>query len=221
MLRVLDDRLRLLVDEGRDDRQQTLRSTIAWSYELLTADEAQFFERLSVFAGPFPLVAAETVAGDALSRDALELLLALGRQSLVAPSGDERFRLLDTIRAFAEERLARRPTDERAARRRHAAWYTHVLADATPDSRAVHLEGWRGHVRDALPDLRRALDWCFSQGEDELGARLLSLLWWFWPREPTLSRAVTSPPPCRSAGQPLSCTRSWATAGHARRRCSA
>jgi predicted ATPase/DNA-binding SARP family transcriptional activator len=190
MLRVLDDRLRLLVDEGREDRQQTLRSTIAWSYELLTDDEARFFERLSVFAGPFPLAAAEAVAGEGLSRDALELVLALSRQSLVAASADDRFRLLDTIRAFAEERLAERPADERAARRRHAAWYTEVLTDANPHSRAVHLEGWRGHLRDALPDLRRALDWCFSEGEDELGARLLSSLWWFWPREGVLEEAA-------------------------------
>ncbi len=190
MLRVLDDRLRLLVDEGRDDRQQTLRSTIAWSYELLTDDEARCFERLSVFAGPFPLAAAEAVAGEDLGRDALELLLGLTRQSLVAPSADDRFRLLDTIRAFAGERLARRPADERAARRRHAEWYTGVLSDTTPHSRAVHLEGWRGHLRDALPVLRRALDWCFSEGEDELGARLLSSLWWFWPREGVLEEAA-------------------------------
>jgi predicted ATPase/DNA-binding SARP family transcriptional activator len=191
MVRVLDDRLRLLVDEGRDDRQQTLRSTIAWSHELLTDDEARFFERLSVFAGPFPLAAAEAVAGEGLGRDGLELLLALSRQSLVASSSDDRFRLLDTIRAFARERLAHRPEDERATRRRHAAWFTDVLTDANPHSRAVHLEGWRGHLRDALPDLRRALDWCFAEGEDELGARLLSSLWWFWPREGVLEEAAT------------------------------
>ena len=191
MLHMLDDRLRLLVDEGRDERQQTLRSTIAWSYELLSGDEARFFERLSVLAGPFPFAAAEAVAGEGLSRDALELLLALSRQSLVVPSGEDRFRLLDTVRAFASERLARRPADERATRRRHAAWYADVLADATPHSRAVHLEGWRGHLRDALPDLRRALDWCFSEGEDELGVRLLSSLWWFWPREGVFDEAAT------------------------------
>jgi predicted ATPase/DNA-binding SARP family transcriptional activator len=192
MLRVLDDRLRLLVDEGRDDRQQTLRSTIGWSYELLSDDEARFFERLSVFAGPFPLPAAEAVASDGLRRDGLELLLALGRQSLVTSSAGDRFRLLDTIRAFAAERLAQRPDDERAARRRHAAWYTDVLTHANPHSRAaVHLEGWRGHLRDVLPDLRRALDWCFSEGEDELGARLLSSLWWFWPREGVLEEAAS------------------------------
>jgi predicted ATPase/DNA-binding SARP family transcriptional activator len=191
MLRVLDDRLRLLVDEGRDARQQTLRSTIAWSFELLNDDEARFFERLSVFAGPFPLAAAEAVAGDGLRRDGLELLLALSRQSLVAPSAGDRFRLLDTIRAFGEERLAQRPADERSTRRRHAAWYTDVLTDANPHSRAVHLEGWRGHLRDALPDLRRALGWCFSEGEDELGARLLSSLWWFWPREGVLEEAAS------------------------------
>ena len=73
MVRVLDDRLRLLVDDTRGDRQHALPSTIAWSYDLLRPEEAIFFERLAVFAGPFFLEGAIAVAGNGLQPDGLEL----------------------------------------------------------------------------------------------------------------------------------------------------
>jgi predicted ATPase/DNA-binding SARP family transcriptional activator len=191
MVRVLDDRLRLLVDETKDERQHTLRATIAWSHELLSEDEAAFFARLSVFAGAFPMQAAEAVAGTGLQRDGLELLLALAQQSLVVAAGGDRFRLLDTVRAFAAERLADRGDDEAQTRRRHAHWYADVLSEtASPGRRRTQLEAWRGDLRDALPDLRRALEWCFTGGDDELGARLLSVLWWLWPREGVFEEAA-------------------------------
>ncbi|SFU06946.1 Predicted ATPase [Geodermatophilus amargosae] len=190
MVRVLDDRLRLLVDETRDNRQHTLRATIAWSYELLSSDEAAFFDRLSVFAGPFALEAAAAVAGDGLPPDGLELLLGLAQQSLVATDGTDRFRLLDTIRAYAGERLARNEEDVAAARRRHAAWYAELLGGGTSPQGRLQVEGWRGQLRDAVADLRSALDWCFTFGEEELGARLLASLWWLWPREGVLDEAA-------------------------------
>ncbi len=190
MVRVLDDRLRLLVDETRDDRQHTLRSAIAWSYELLSTDEAAFFDRLSVFTGPFPLDAAAAVAGEGLRHDGLELLLALAQQSLIASDGRDRFRLLDTIRAFASEQLAHDDAELVATRRRHAAWYAELLGGGQSPQRAVRVEGWRGQLRDALPDLRSALEWCFTSGEEELGARLLAALWWLWPREGVFDEAA-------------------------------
>jgi predicted ATPase/DNA-binding SARP family transcriptional activator len=189
MVRVLNDRLRLLVDDTRGDRQHALRSTIAWSYDLLHPDEAIFFERLAVFAGSFPLEGAVAVAGEGLQRDGLELLLALTRQSLVAVEAGARYRLLDTIRAFAMERLETRGHELPAAQRRHAIWYADLLADAAPTSGDHRIEGWRGEVRGALPDLRRALEWCFASSEEELGARLLAELWWLWPREGVFEEA--------------------------------
>jgi predicted ATPase/DNA-binding SARP family transcriptional activator len=183
MVRVLDDRLRLLVDDTRGDRQHALRSTIAWSHDLLRSEEAVFFERLAVFAGPFPLEGAIAVAGDGLQRDGLELLLALTRHSLVAVEGGSRYRLLDTIRAFAVERLEARGGEKVAAQQRHASWYANLLADGAPAGSGNGVEGWRGELRGVLPDLRRALEWCFASSEEELGARLLAELWWLWPRE--------------------------------------
>jgi tetratricopeptide (TPR) repeat protein len=123
------------------------------------------------------------VAGDGLKRDGLELLLALVRQSLVAVQGDGRYRLLDTIRAFAWERLTTDSEEMTAAQRRHAAWYADVLNDVAPAGSGHAVEGWRGELRGSMVDLRRAVTWCFSSGEDDLGARLLASLWWLWPRE--------------------------------------
>ncbi len=191
MVRVLDDRLRLLVDETKDERQHTLRATIGWSYELLSEDEAAFFARLSVFAGAFPIQAAEAVAGAGLRRDGLELLLAVAQQSLVVVAGGDRFRLLDTVRAFAAERLPERGQDEAETRRRHAGWYADVLSETGPPGRRrTRVEAWRGDLRDVLPDLRRALEWCFTYGDDDLGTRLLSSLWWLWPREGVFEEAA-------------------------------
>lgn len=190
MVGVLDDRLRLLVDDAREGRQHTLRSTIAWSYEVLSDDERTFFDRLAAFAGPFGLEEAVAVAGDGLRRDGVELLLALAQQSLVAGDGAGRFRLLDTVRAFAAERLAADEGELRATRRRHAAWYVELLGAGAPGRPGGRLEGWRGGVRDALPELRVALDWCFGSGDEELGARLLGALWWLWPREGVVDEAA-------------------------------
>jgi DNA-binding SARP family transcriptional activator len=168
MVRVLDDRLRLLVDDTRGDRQHALRSTIAWSYDLLRPDEAVFFERLAVFAGPFPLEGAIAVAGDGLQRDGLELLLALTRHSLVAVDGGIRYRLLDTIRAFAVERLETREHEKAAAQRRHASWYADLLAEAAPPAAttasragggncAVRCRICGGPWSGASPRMRRSL----------------------------------------------------------------
>ena len=190
MLRVLEDRLRLLVDDVRDDRQHTLRSTITWSYDLLSAEQATFFERLSCFAGPFPLEGAVAVAREGLQHDGLELLLALTRQSLVAVERDGRYRLLDTIRAFAWERLGEHDGARAAAQRRHAGWYADLLDEAAPVGASGVVKGWRGELRGVMPDMFRALDWCFASGEDELGVRLLASLWWLWPREGVFEEAA-------------------------------
>jgi predicted ATPase/DNA-binding SARP family transcriptional activator len=202
MVRVLDDRLRLLVDETKDERQHTLRATIAWSHELLSEDEAAFFARLSVFAGAFPMEAAEAVAGAGLGRDGLELLLALAQQSLVVAAGGDRFRLLDTVRAFAAERLAARGPDEAQTRRRHVVWYVEVLGVSAPGERRPRVKGWLGDLRDVLPDARRALEWCFTGGDDELGARLLSELSWLWPREGVFEEAAAWFPKAKALVEP-------------------
>jgi predicted ATPase len=124
----LSQRLDLLKG-GRDadPRQQTLRATIEWSYDLLSDDERQFFRRLSVFAGSCSLEAAEAVTGADV--DALQSLV---EKSLLRFS-NERYSLLETIREFAGERLD--PLEADALQRRHRA---HVVALAEASADRLH-----------------------------------------------------------------------------------
>ncbi len=139
LLERLDDRFRLLRGGGRGglERHQTLRATVAWSYQLLSAETQLLFDRLSVFSGTFDLAAAEAIcAGDGVDEyDIVDLVADLVDKSMVitARSGNStRYRLLETLRQYGEERL-----DDRAdtAHRRdlHKAHYTGVarqLGDA-------------------------------------------------------------------------------------------
>jgi predicted ATPase len=125
MLPRLDKSLSLLTSQRRDlpARQQTLRAALSWSYDLLRPDEQHFLRRLGVFTGGFTEeAAAEITAG--VGVDALDGLTSLGDKSLLARSeheGRTRFRLLETVREFALERLAE-AGEEREARTRHARW---------------------------------------------------------------------------------------------------
>src|SRR5205823_9977752 len=105
----IDDRFRLLTSGAPSGapRQQSLRASVEWSYDLLSQDEQTLLRRLSVFAGAFTLDGAEQVAsgGDIDALDVLDLLGRLVDRSLVAVE-DDRFRLLETIRSFAAGRLA-------------------------------------------------------------------------------------------------------------------
>jgi predicted ATPase/class 3 adenylate cyclase len=112
LLERLDDRFRLLRGGGRGglERHQTLRATVAWSYQLLAADAQLLFDRLSVFAGTFDLAAAEVIcAGDDLDTyDIVDLLGDLVDKSMVIASRTDRgtrYRLLETLRQYGEERL--------------------------------------------------------------------------------------------------------------------
>ncbi len=134
LLARLDNRFRLLRGGGRGgvERHQTLRASVAWSHQLLSEAERTVFDRLSVFAGSFDASAAETVAGDA-SVDALDVLNALDalvdKSMVLVDRGDGaiRYRLLETLRQFGEERLIDR--GETTLRRdRHLAHYLGVAA---------------------------------------------------------------------------------------------
>ena len=123
LLERLDQRLPVLTGGGRDvpDRQRTLRDTIAWSYELLDLTEQRLFARLAVFVGGFTLDGAEQVC------DAdLDTLTSLVEKSLVR-QGEDRFRMLETIREFALER-SRRAGSAKQIRRRHFEFFLALAA---------------------------------------------------------------------------------------------
>jgi predicted ATPase len=200
---LLEDRLRLLGDgDGRPGRHAGLRAAIDWSHGLLSADEARFLERLSVFAGTFPLEAGVEVAGAGLGTDGLRLLLGLVRHSLVAVTDDDHFRLLDTIRAYAADRLAADPDDALAAADRHARWYAGFAEDADRHIRGADQRGWLAELRTARADLRAALRHCLhgARPRTALGARLVCSLSWWWSYEGSFAEARTWIAEARAAG---------------------
>ena len=158
-------------------RQQTLRATIDWSHDLLTDEERVLHRRLAVFAGGFTLEAAEAVcAGGAIARRrVVELLARLVEKSLVVAEG-ERFRLLDTVRQYAAERL------EAAAERdtvglRHLEWCLALAEEHDPLSagprRSLHV------LEREHDNLRAGLAWALRR-EPQAALRLATRLWRYW-----------------------------------------
>ena len=133
----LDDRFRFLRSWGRlaDPRHQTLRTTIDWSYDLLPMDEQELLDQLSVFAGGFSLAAVAAICVDGDEARALELVHQLVASSLVVAQDLEkatRYRLLETIREYAAERLAEGGAADEV-RRRHVEHFLDVARQAGPD----------------------------------------------------------------------------------------
>jgi predicted ATPase/DNA-binding SARP family transcriptional activator len=185
----LQDRFGLLVDGGTDvaERQQTLRAAIDWSFELLSAPQRTFFARLGAFAGPFSLDAALIVAGQDFDAP-LELLASLVKQSMVARTGHDRYRLLDTLRAYALEILADLDADE--TRDRHADVYVELAEQGEVEIRGANQLEWLDHLRSDINNLRAALEWCLLTGDTTRAARLAGALAWFWTLNGMLSEAI-------------------------------
>ena len=150
-----------------DPRQQTLRATIDWSYELLDDAECCLFARLAVFAGGCTLEAAEEVAGAEL--DTLEALVC---KSLVRHAG-ERFWMLETVREYALERLAENP-DAAALRDRHADWFLALAEQAASRLESADQALWLDRIEQEYPNVREAL-----RG-DVRAARFIAALRYFW-----------------------------------------
>ena len=168
----LDDRFDLLTKGRRTalPRQQTLRATLDWSYGLLPADGRAVLDRLSLFAGAFPMEAARAVAADQdLGRHAvLDIVTALARKSLLSvdASGPATlYRLLDTTRAYARETLAARP-DAGDAARRHAEYCCAELADTDSAWEGRARREWLAEKSRLVDDVRAALAWAFSPAGD-------------------------------------------------------
>jgi predicted ATPase/class 3 adenylate cyclase len=177
LLERLSQRLDLLRGErDADPRQQTLRATIEWSYDLLADDERSLLARLSVFAGGSTYDAAEQVVG--AGPDALQSLL---EKSLLrrrdAPLG-ARYWMLETIREFAVERLEASGEAEEI-RRRHAAHFLALAEEAEPQL-AGDPEESLDEIEPEHDNLRAALDFLVDAGETQLVLRLAGALSQFW-----------------------------------------
>jgi predicted ATPase/class 3 adenylate cyclase len=173
MLKRLDDRLKLLTSGARDlpARQQTLRNTLTWSFDLLQEQEQRLFTRLGVFAGGFTLEAAEAVC------DAdLDTLASLVHKSLVRRD-DERFDMLESIREYARERLAS-GSDWDVARGCHATYFEE-LAERTYSERFRREKEGLDELEREHDNLRAALDW-LKKTDARRYLQLAGGLGWFW-----------------------------------------
>jgi predicted ATPase/DNA-binding SARP family transcriptional activator len=178
----LDDALGVLGRGSRAalTRQQTLQATLAWSHDLLTEDERALFRRLAVFAGSMSLEAVEHVGGDD-GLDVVDLLSRLVDKSLVQADhaeGTASYRLLETIRQFADQRL--REAGERAARvRAHRHWYVAFAAAHDPE-RAVGVVNDTPQALDVEHDNLRAALASGLADDPEEALQLAASLWRFW-----------------------------------------
>ncbi|HSK83838.1 MAG TPA: tetratricopeptide repeat protein [Rubrobacter sp.] len=197
LLERLDRRLQLLGGGARDlpERQQSLRDTVTWSYDLLGADEQALFRRLAVFAGGCSLEAVEAVCGSEDDKRGessvfLETLASLVDNSLLVSRSESsmcqevdeqpHFTMLETIREYALERLTSSGEVEEA-QRKHAQHYVELAETATPDAptqwgRASHF----ARLESEHDNLQAALGWALQNLEAEMGARLALAVWWFW-----------------------------------------
>jgi predicted ATPase len=191
LLARLDDRLGLLTDGARDlpERQRTLRSTLDWSFDLLSPPEQALLARLGVFAGTFDLRAVEAVSGDSASSPSdpgqavqvIDTLTALVDSSLVrqeARSGEPRFRLLETIRDYALQCL-REGADWAKAHDMHAAYFFALAKPAAAEVQGRGQLGWLDRLEAEHDNLRAAMSW-LADGDIESAVRLFWATWRFW-----------------------------------------
>jgi predicted ATPase/DNA-binding CsgD family transcriptional regulator len=187
----LEGSLELLTrgDRTATPRQRTIRGTLDWSHELLYERERKVFRRLSVFAGGWTLEASEVVVSDESvgESEVLELLSELVEKSLAiaeltAESGGVRYRLLDSIRQYAQEKLEQSGEAEDVMQA-HAEYFLALAEEAEPELIGPREAEWFELLEEELDNFRAALSWASEHGEAELGLRLAGSLMSFWLTE--------------------------------------
>ncbi len=199
----LDDRFRLLTQGSRTalNRQQTLQAAIDWSYDLLSAPERVLFQRLTVFAGGWTVEAAESVTSDEVPNDRtvslsssqiLDLLARLVDKSLILVAqhdGESHFRMLETIREYARQRLGE-SGEAPVVMAQHCAWCIAFLEQANPRFWGSDHMRWVRRLEDERDNMRAALAWC-AEHDPQSGLRLAILLEQFWVLRGYFREALT------------------------------
>lgn len=186
----LDDCFAVLTRNRRTalPRHQTLRAVHDWSYELLAADEQRVLQRLSLFRATFTLDSARTVAADPAGagiggETVQDCVFNLAAKSLLSAEteGDTvLYRLLDTTRAYAAQKLAA-GDDQAALQRRHALHCCELAGAAEKDWDELPPPAWQARYRRRISDVRAALDWAFGpDGDAVIGARLMAASTLVW-----------------------------------------
>ncbi len=200
----LDTALRSPGSRDLPERQRTLRATLDWSHDLLTADEQRLLRRLAVFAGGFALDAAQRVAGD--DGDVLPALAGLVEQSLVVADGD-RYRLLEPVRQYAADRLAAAGEADAVADRA-ADWFRELAARAGAGLRTADQAAWLDVLESEHGNLTAALRRLTDTGRHGAAAVLGVDTWLYWALRGNASEALRRlapvdagrlPPPERAA----------------------
>src|SRR5215469_8031984 len=193
LLARLDDRMGLLTGGARDlpERQQTLRNTLDWSFGLLSATEQALLARLGVFADSFALPAVEAISSDTRDPAAagpdqaaqvMDTLESLVDNSLVRAEtrrGQPRFRLLETIREYALDRL-RDSGDWTGAHDRHAGYFLALAEPADDELQDPGQLVWLNRLEAEHDNLTAALSWCPDQGHLEPALHVMWVTWRFW-----------------------------------------
>ena len=196
----LDNRFRLLTGGSRTalPRQQTLQALIDWSWDMLSEKERILLQRLSVFAGGWQLEAAEFVCSDLSGtlqeNEILDLLTSLVNKSMVMTEPHQtrelRYRLLESIRQYARERLASSAEGE-LVRMRHADWFLQWAEAGEPNFHSPRIIKWMDTLEIEHDNLRSALEWLLEgQAEPQKGLRLAGALGQFWQVRIYISEAL-------------------------------
>ncbi|MEV6276306.1 BTAD domain-containing putative transcriptional regulator [Nocardia sp. NPDC051832] len=181
----LDDRFRLLTGGSRAalPRHRTLRAVVDWSWELLTEPERVVLRRLSVFAGGASLEAAEHVCAGAVVEpyEVLDLLTALTEKSLVVTAGAAapRYRMLGTIKEYAEQRLAEAGETE-PTRQAHLAYFTELAEVAEPQLRRAEQLTWLASLEAEHDNIGAAMRGALAAGTADDAVRLAAAAGWYW-----------------------------------------
>ena len=184
----LNDRFRLLTSGARTalPRHQTLRAVVDWSWDLLSEPERTVARRLAAFAGSASAAAAEQVCsapGGLAAEDAFELLASLVDRSFVVavpqPGGTTRYRMLETIRVYAAEKLAA-SGEEAAARAAHAAFVVDLVESAEPHLRGRDQLVWIERLRVETDEIVAALDRAVAAADADTAHRIIAGMgiWW-------------------------------------------
>jgi predicted ATPase/DNA-binding XRE family transcriptional regulator len=184
----LQHRLQILTGgtSDRPTRQQRMRDTIAWSYDLLIPSHQALFRQLSVFAGSWSLEAAEEVCRPGQStNEILDGMRSLVESSLAVLMDDvhsePRYRMLDTIREYAAEQLVA-VGELGAIQQRHAAYYVYLAEQAEPALQGRDQGVWYPRLEREHDNVRAALSWLLEVGDVESALRLAGAVWRFWQR---------------------------------------
>lgn len=189
ILQRLTDRFELLSTgtRGAPARQQTLRALMDWSYDLCSPEEQRLWARVSVFAGGFDLEAVEDVCaeeGGLLTRgwivDGLTKLVDKSILIRTEPDGRVRYRVLETVRQYGHDLLAR-SGEQRWVRRRHCDYYMRMAERAEAEWFGPHQQAWSWWLRTEQANMRAAMDFCYAEPDRaETGLRIASALRVYW-----------------------------------------